>query len=533
MTTSREPRKLEFHTFEHFETFNELFDQPESTQLRFLWSYLCGLDTKCVVEEPYYFDRDYTAEFAEFHSSSAIGYPNVCRRLHFFSRTYNASNLKEATRLRETPKDLQDSYLGFCVIRPLSRPLLGRTVLRWFPDPPNSDKGPRVTETSRTYTVHLLGLALHVQGLAWQQQDHRVGACATVALWSALQSAALGEFHAIPTTVEITKAAHRHGSVGQRVFPSVGLNVHQLCEATQHCGLSPILIDANIPASATYGGSTLPRFSPAHFLSICTSLLRSGYPMIISGSLDLGPNQGLQPHAVCATGFRSKHPNATTGSALLEDLDSQHIYLHDDNLGPNARFKIEKREQGTSEVISLAYDPPKLPQSATTAPEYYPFIPDAFVVAVPNDLRLCPIRLRDTGRQIAEELAEILPKMMQDEEHCITVSSRFIGVREYLNKILPDLLADNKSEQLAEARFELSEKIRPMSLHLGVVRISNCGTPMVDVIFDTTETEPQFSCLACVLFQRQLARIWEMIREQFDLESGLVSGSSVLGYCED
>ena len=77
-------------------------------------------------------------------------------------------------------------YLGFMVIKPLPGSPIGRTVLRTFErDAPRG--GRREFTAIRRYTVSLAGLSLSVRGLAFQQQDQGVSACATTALWSALQ----------------------------------------------------------------------------------------------------------------------------------------------------------------------------------------------------------------------------------------------------------------------------------------------------------------------------------------------------------
>lgn len=172
-------------------------------QVEYLRCYLSDLGAESVIEEPHYFDRDYLAEFAAFYSTSSKGYLNVCRRLHLFGlplpelrRQFSAA-LGGDAGAREL---LNQSYLGFMVLRPLPVTPFGRTVLKLYPD--RQPTLPRATQPARTYRANLLGLSLEVRGLAWQQQDRGVGACATVALWTMFHSSALDEHHAVPTTVE-------------------------------------------------------------------------------------------------------------------------------------------------------------------------------------------------------------------------------------------------------------------------------------------------------------------------------------------
>lgn len=203
-----------------------------SGQVDYLRCYLADLAAASVIEEPHYFDRDYLAEFAAFYSTSSKGYQNVCRRLHLFSldhvqvrRIFLAALCGERAALER----LNECYLGFLVLRPLTMTPFGRTVLRLYPE--RQPSYPRATKPARRYHVNLAGLRLEVAGLAWQQQDRGVGACATVALWTMFHSSALDEHHAVPTTVEITRTAHSRWPLSRRVFPSDGLNVHQICDA--------------------------------------------------------------------------------------------------------------------------------------------------------------------------------------------------------------------------------------------------------------------------------------------------------------
>jgi hypothetical protein len=73
---------------------------------------------------------------------------------------------------RDSPKgNIESTYLGFVCVRPLDTVPIGRTVLRRLKNREIWATGP--------YPVHLGNLLLEVDGLAFQQQDVAVGACAT------------------------------------------------------------------------------------------------------------------------------------------------------------------------------------------------------------------------------------------------------------------------------------------------------------------------------------------------------------------
>jgi hypothetical protein len=128
-----------------------------------------------------------------------------------------------------------------------------------------------VTSPSRWYEANVAGIRFGVLGLAWQQQDTAVGACATVALWSMFHSSALDEHHSIPTTADVTKTAYEGWSIGRRSFPAGhGLQIAQMCEAIRVQELAPAVFEGDLRGGAGHS------FSPARFRSTCASLLRSG-----------------------------------------------------------------------------------------------------------------------------------------------------------------------------------------------------------------------------------------------------------------
>ena len=274
----------------------------QTRQLLYLERYLDMLNAKVIVKEKKYFDRDYLAEFAAFYSVSSKGYPNICERLHFFSGDINRRTLISAAggKNNRTLKRLQDTYLGFIVVRPIPAAPLGRTVIKWFPDELEGTT-PRVVEPSRQYYVHIAGIKLSVYGLAWQQQDTGVSACATVSLWSMFHSSAFDDHHAIPTTADITRDAHKKHSFGHRLFPSTGLTIAQVCEAITERDLVPLIVEGDVKDE---NGRTIG-FSKDRFASTCASFIRSAYPVLMVGELATQENDVGDQHAICGVGFRS------------------------------------------------------------------------------------------------------------------------------------------------------------------------------------------------------------------------------------
>ena len=479
------PQPLEFLDFESEKTI--LTEISQSQQGKYLINYLKGLDAKKILIEPNYFDRDYLSEFSSFYSTSVSGYKNICQRVHFFAHKNIDKEIfrKASGGHTKSIKFLNDNYLGFCVLRPIQA-RLGRTVLKWYK---NRDPNSTRVIIQRNYKCHIAGVELNIDGLAWQQQDTGVGACATIALWSALQSSAFDDFHAIPTTAEITKVANKTASLGSRTFPSKGLADFQLYEAIKELGLSPMV------QTGDYISNNQRYFSSKeYFMSSIASYIRSGYPVIILGHL-FQKNQNMGLHAVCTVGFRESSSNQLPSSKMpiiLEDSTSDVLYIHDDNIGPNTRFKIITRKlNGTI---------PYCPILHLEAPNYnkfkennsdYQIIPETLVVATHNELRASPDQLYHTGLDAAENLQFTFKKDTGSSPQ-LSLGTRFIKLTDYIHNELGRLFKEDQ-EILSEVRLNLWEKVRPMSFHLGLVRIglAKYSAPLIDILYDTTDSNLQ------------------------------------------
>jgi hypothetical protein len=482
---------------------------PSTHQVTYLRGYLADLGATSVLEEPQYFDRDYLSEFAAFYSVSSAGYANVCRRLHFFSGPAVTRAALEAavSGPPEGAVALQTNYLGFVVLRPIPQAPLGRTVLSWYRDP--SPMTPRVVNPSRRYVAHVAGVELSVVGLAWQQQDTGVGACATVGLWSMMHSSAFDDSHAIPTTAEITRAAHDRSPWGARVFPSKGLNIFQVAEAIKAWNLSPLMIEGNLRIT-TATGVPEAAFDPGRFSATCAAFIRSRYPLLIIGTLG-----GLGGHAVCAVGFRSSgNPSITPNTIEIQDSWITQIYAHDDNIGPNVRFKIS-RGPNKEALLELDSPPPTDVRKALGLPNvpYDRFVPHRIVVAVHNDLRTSVDAVHKAALNMGNSVgnaANALLTSKGEPMHGTTASARFIRLADYLGLELHNLL-NGTPTVLANARLALLEHVRPMSLHLGVVRIGDDqSAPLMDILYDTTDSDRNHPVFANVAYS-DLARQAEKV----------------------
>jgi hypothetical protein len=475
--------------------------QLESPQAQYLRCYLHDLHARSLVIEPNYFDRDYLSEFAAFYATSSAGYPNICQRVHYFSRLVTPANFRSAVGGNaDAIAELSESYLGHIIVRPIPGARLGRTVLRTYPDDRGYNAGtPRVMRPVRSYEAHVAGLTLNVDGLAWQQQDSAVGSCATVALWSMLHSSAFDDHHAIPTTAAITSAAHSSLPMGSREFPADnGLHLDQMLEVVKGHGLAPVLISGDVNG----------QFSRDRFSTLIASFIRSGYPVLVHGIHDDGEGDP-SGHAVCIVGFRSpKLAEVPNGEAVLADSNVGYVYVHDDNLGPNVRFRVDIVD-GTVELNAEAPTPRnrKLPTTDPTI-DYGSITPTELVVAVHHELRTEPLELQRAAIKWSKWLPSILAHELAQQKQIgasgMLVGSRFIRLRDYVDGELQSALRQRPPAVLARARLELWQKVAPMSLHIGLVRVSLGTMPVMDVLFDTSDSNRHLRPTAYVAYHAQV-----------------------------
>lgn len=490
---------------------NNVKKAPE--HLDYIYDYVKDLGAKTIIEEQNYFDRDFLAEFSTFYSLGASGYPNICRRLHFFSENITREQFEtacgikgERKRKEDAPKTerdlLRDSYLGFSVIRPIPQAPFGRTVLAWYKE--TLKDRPRQTEPCRKYVVHLAGIELAVTGLAWQQQDAGISACASVGVWTLLHSAAYNDTHSIPTTADVTRAAHQNIAVGAREFPSEGLRFDQMCESVKVLGLSPFIIegDKKDDKGVTEG------FLQEKFCSSISALIRSGYPCLMMGRVyrpkkKVGRRTVVRVglHVSVIVGYRPPEPAPrVSGETHFVDKNIEHVYIHDDNIGPSVRFAV-KMEDGR---VMLTPSHPK-----TGKPEglkfYGKFSPLRILVAVDSDLRTSSEKLNGVGMNCALRLSEALVSATKTQKPvppapALALETRFMRLAKFMSSELEDMLGDTP-KLLSRVRLELAETVRPMSLHLGVVRIDDGNGRLADVLYDTTDSDLNHPVFATVCYR--------------------------------
>lgn len=445
-----------------------VFQQWPPPQTQYLRVYLKEMGCKTVVIEQHYVDRVFMQDNAVFYARNLRSYPNFTQRLHFFSEPFGQPEWKALIARAGSGEHaavqgmLQKQYLGFSVVRPLPDSPLGRTLL-----PAPASRAPADTNskfpTVRRHRAHLAGFELEVKGVPFQQQDQGVSACATTALWSSLDSVAALEETPGASPATITEAATRYPLQEGRPFPSEGLTVRQLCEATRAAGFSPIVIRGTDP--------------PNDRLQIL-SYLDSGLAPVLAL---ISTKDGASGHAVSAVGFRfGDLPPRTDTSFAFQDWSNRlrGVYIHDDRLGPYAFAELSPLTDTNGKVrtrVAIEW-PDKTPDD-----EWFLY---ALVIPVPFKLRLTATRIRRVGLFVAQSMGEALG------EPKTTLNCRYDPARQYVTKSFEFGLSADGLYALA-CRTALSRLI-------GVAEIAGPDGPLMDLLLDTTEANAEPAVLACV-----------------------------------
>ncbi len=315
-------------------------------RFHYLDDYLKKIGATSVIIECEYVDRNFIEDYCGHYARCFNDYPKKCHRLHFFSHKISEKHIKERLLLtsnRETDKrSLQESYLGFIVLRPIPQAMLGKVCLKTYP--PEEGKN-RIFPVLKDYKAHLLGEELIVKSIAYQEQDKVISACATSALWSAFHAVGQKDIEDIHSPFHITENARKviASSHSSNILDK-GLYLPQMASAIKEEGLDPLMLEFR---------------SISYTKALVRAYLNIGLPVILGMTLryqnETGQANGklkkfpIGDHAVVIAGYNintNKIPqfssdNISSHGLKLDPLfmiasGISKFYVHDDQIGPFA-----------------------------------------------------------------------------------------------------------------------------------------------------------------------------------------------------
>jgi hypothetical protein len=114
---------------------------------------------------------------------------------------------------------------------------------------------------------------------------------------------------------------------------------------------------------------------------------------------------------------------------------------------------------------------------------------------VHREVRIEPDKIHAEALERAELLAFALQAAHFGEG--VSVAPRFVRLSRYLDEELRSVVA---AKDLARVKMALCEEVAPMSYHIAVARFGLPGVALMDVIFDTTDSELNCAPFAHVVF---------------------------------
>lgn len=200
-------------------------------QFPHIYAYIQSLNCKSILIEDKFTSYDYLEDFIRNYTLSNQVLDKFVKRVHFFSQEFTQEELKQIIEEGKIG-DLQKAYLGFIIIKPISKRSIGYTILKT----PKVKNGKILT---RKYVLSLVGFNLSISALAYQEQDKIVSACATTAIWIVLNKAR--EVHSnvrFDSPSWITKNATIDYEGGNRNIAKTGLDTITISKALRLANLN-------------------------------------------------------------------------------------------------------------------------------------------------------------------------------------------------------------------------------------------------------------------------------------------------------
>lgn len=285
------------------------------------------LNARSYVFEDPYIDRDYSNDYSQFYSRTFRTHERSCKRVHFFLDDISPLLRRplSSDQLSELGERAEQSYLGFCVVRPLSHAPIGRTVLSAHT---RNGFDLEATVTCRAeFKTHLLGIPLSVTGTSFLQQDTRVGACAQVAIWTGTRHMHARHGYNWVSVADITSYSKPPSVTEAASLPNAsdGLSSNAMVRAISSAGYQPLV---------------LPELDIAQAI---LPYVESGIPVILG--LNLGSSLG---HAVTVVGRVFAKQRDPTNRAI--DYVPAFV-VHDDQSGPYMWLPTDEHASTTYSFI--------------------------------------------------------------------------------------------------------------------------------------------------------------------------------------
>jgi len=515
--------------------WNERAEISDKPQLEYILKYLAvdQIAAKTAVIESEYIDRHYLEDYSEYYARCFSEHPRQCSRIHFFSHGFDITEFISAIKGENSRliDKLEDSYIGFIVIRPLPHTFLARVCFIPYPELKNNHR--KYTILTSPQSVSLFGISLKVETSAFLEQDKVVSACATSALWSLLSATGHINRETLPSPSSITKMATVSPGTDARTFPTKGLNPADLMSVIQAQNMEPTRFPyLNIEEQLS------------HLKSVAFSYLSNGIPFLLGGYLyELQTDEAsgkerfvlLGKHFVCVLGYALGEEVGAHITDAPNFLSSRlaTLYVHDDRVGPFAKMSLElKNFEGTEQ-----YEDDKnlvgLELGLLDREAKVKFIPDTAIVGTNHKIRLSHEDVNATVLAFFQAINIVLKQVWFGENPPSGISPEKVDSgRQCLDGICEGTwaikLSDNsslKSKVLRDVKLisyngdinKESFLLTSLPKHLWLLSISTTeGDLITEVIFDATEVAQSTLLIGYLCYTPEAHEFWMHLGNAID-----------------
>jgi len=294
-----------------------------------------GVVPQTIVVENSYVDRDFLIDYSLYYARSFKPLKTrYTKRIHVFTERFDRTGFRRAFLSGASERylrKLNDSYLGFVVVKPIpaddeGNNLLGRCLLKPYPENAREDPGVTRKIIQVPQVAHLGGWRFeNFKAAPFIVQDANVMACATASLWVITEL--LRHQYALPllSPCEITQKATAFVGEG-RAFPAEeGLSLQQMLYYIRSIGMDTesLRVHSFKRDGANSWKRELKECEEDTVADFIRAFVSAGFPVIAELAM-VGPRKRREEggHAVVIVGF------AERGGEVEE------IYVHDDQFGP-------------------------------------------------------------------------------------------------------------------------------------------------------------------------------------------------------
>lgn len=379
--------------------------------------YLSAKGNSTIVVENDYVDVHFIEDFCGHYGRCFVSYNRKCVRLHFFNKCFSEDDFQNTLISESDANQVQEKlgeYLGYIVLRPIPASIFAKVCLSSPADVSAFSKIIR-----KSYHVHLCGLTFKVHTVAFQEQDHAISACATVALWMGFNAAPGINPRNVLSPYEISEIVRKHQVDGQLThLVGKGLNIAQISSVINETDFESLAI-----RPATFG----------YLKAVVRAYLSMNIPIILGIDLkrrspDPYNIPGLGKHAVTIIGYEGTDdllpfrtaltkevgPDDDVKQFFLESSAIRTLIVHDDHIGPFSKMTFE-HEYGCSLDTEWV--------DSSTEYQIDAFIDVLAVMNVPK------VRIRfSTILEITKELNGIVYQLYSDEKFLVSWDIRLMNV---------------------------------------------------------------------------------------------------------